>query len=923
MNLSKILKRSAVVLMIAFSIALIPTACTEEVVTNDSTSVSNSLTPASLAAPEITGKAFDGVNYITWKPVKNATGYRLYRDNVWIQDYSTKLDLSDPLNPIYPDDLKYYDYASLSSEIESIKDGQSYTYTVVATGVQASRGTNTSASNNTDFVMTDADILGDSIASVTITAKVPEVFSTVEAAKKVNVKYNGSIVGAYFEKPSYLFAGVSFAHVETGANVDVFTYLAQRMTRDATVYDPYATPTPIGNEGADGNYTYRLYMTKAANQYVWTPAYAGKYKYQIITAWPNAFYNNNTDVSGDVEIPALNVDAPEILAYDEADGILIRFKDTIGAEYTLYRAEEQNSNTAYEFTSLVTGSAWNPYKTICGGDDTEYRYLDKTVEYGKKYVYLLTGTKDGKALSFNSSKPAVAYQTHTTGFNWDPQFAAFNNNGTVELSWNVQEGITYKVLKCTYASNTATTHTEEYLNNGAVINVGTPTLGVFVMTDTITKLPGTGYYKYTLIGENAAKSVNKLADQITSYNTTAATFDLAVAGGFDSNKNGIYDKVDITITVNNQYKDVFGDLSAANAVTFYRAVVAADNKDTSAGTGIEFVSGYGAMTSTQIQFIKKAENSTEIVYTYRDTSLSEGDIADNAYAYAAVLNDTAKTSAVVACQLCSKAITLPDIQIKKDSTSANLDSFKVYWNGEFADSTIPAAASTADPDTSKYNAATVSLWYAYTMASTIGDVLASEWNKKADITAANFVDGTYLSDEIVLGEAQSDKQYLYIRVLFNNADNVDVVDRVGPPAYKNHWDSAAYTNKKFDGSITNITSVGTTKDPGKTTIKPSSGTPVDGCYIMTNGTLDNITVWVTWLNAGGEILANPIEINPVRQIPDNSDNTTNGYYVEDQKSWYFTDEPAAAIKSDVAKVLVHITNTQGKVLRDVETGIWW
>ncbi|MBP5450017.1 MAG: hypothetical protein J6Y01_07875, partial [Spirochaetales bacterium] len=54
------------ILMIAALATFAFVGCPAEQITNDSTSVSATMTPASLAAPEITGKAYDGVNYSTW-----------------------------------------------------------------------------------------------------------------------------------------------------------------------------------------------------------------------------------------------------------------------------------------------------------------------------------------------------------------------------------------------------------------------------------------------------------------------------------------------------------------------------------------------------------------------------------------------------------------------------------------------------------------------------------------------------------------------------------------------------------------------------------------------------------------------------------------------------------------------------------------
>ncbi|MBP5707077.1 MAG: hypothetical protein J6W76_07305, partial [Spirochaetales bacterium] len=849
------------------------------------------MTPASLAAPEITGKAFDGVNYVTWKPVKNATGYRIYRDNRYLGTVAYNSG-----------NLEYLDYASLSTMIDSIKNGQTYTYTVVATGVQASRGTNTSTSNNTDFVMTSADILGDSAASVTITAKVPEVFSKVEAAKKVNVKYNGSIVGAYFEKPFYLPAGVSFAHAETGSNVDVFSYLAQRMTRNTATYDPYATPIPIGTEGADGNYSYTYYMTQASNQYVWTPAYAGKYKYQIITAWPNAFYNNNTDVSGDIEIPALNANAPEILAYDKVDGILIRFKDTIGAEYTLYRAEEQNSNTAYAFTSIVTGSAWDPYKTTCEGvNTTQYSYLDKTVEYGKKYVYLLTGTKDGKALSFNSMKPAVAYQDHNTNFDMGAQFAAFNNNGTVELSWKVKEGITYKVLKCTYTA--AGGHTESYVkyNDSEEIkftSANMPKLGVFVMTDTIEKNTSVGY-RYTLIGTNESKSVSQDKDtNMIIHGTASQQYTLDSIYGIDTEDkahggfNGLQDKIYVEITAPNT-------LDMANA-KFYRAEVAPDNKETYAGDNAiftalstnyhaEYVTPYTEVTLASKDDLKVVSVGTT-KYVYVDSSLTEDNLAEKAYSYVVVI-DGVERKGIYADSY--KAITLPTIICEtveaKDSGVESKDKDVLSWNARYTQ-TIPNADPLA-PATYRGNAAKMKVEQVWSNKDSIANV-TENWTTVTDI---NLTDSTYTKAFSL--NKDNNYNYLYIRVIFENAANKQIVYSSTLGATNPNTKDIRRTNRAYKAEAHYGHGVGGITI-GTDDIYTSKTAHNTYCYIkmavgsVTTFNLTKENVYLTYMHGSDAIYDKPELAGTLTKVTitkDDGDNTVNAAYTsDDYPTWYFS-----------------------------------
>lgn len=882
MNLSQI-KKSIFVLFVVSMVSLTLIGCP------DTITQQNSMQPASLDAPKLKGKAYDGVNFITWAPVKNATMYLVYRDNC-LKDVLTQ---GAALGGY--DDLEFYDWANL--EDGSIQNKVKYTYTVVAMGDQSGRG-DSNTSNVTEFVLSGTDILGDSMASVTLTAKVPEVFSQVEAAKNVNAMYmedivHGKVAGVYFEAPDYLAKQVDFAHSEEGSGVNVFDYLAS------------------GFKGVQAN----GYFTVSASKYAWTPVYGGKYKYSVKTSWPNPYFKSN-EVLGEIDIPAQGENVPRLTATAVEGGIKVTFNDTVGANYTLYRAEDTEASTAWTFTKVADQADFA--KTECGVGGIDYAFTDTGVVYGHYYAYVLTATKDNMALSFDPLKPAVDFVQYGTALGWDPQFAALNIAGHVSLSWNVEPGITYKVLKCVVNTTDSTDpdaetgHTESYLTVNAT-SVAAAVNGVYVMYDDIALIPDDGYYKYTLIGTNTEGAKNTEFDSIYGYHPTGVTFDLEVAGGLETDGNGIFDKVEITVTAAN-------DVNMTGA-TFYRAEVDTDNKTTSAGAFTEFVTGYTAVNLTLTDTVDNGDGTT--TYTYNDDTLTEELIATKAYVYAVAVNynnaqlpEPDNTNNV--CDLCSGDLQIPDVVVElKKTEGADFDTFvhtyTLSWNAEYAD-TIGDAMTARDPQ-----AAVVTVSYAYSNADDI-DKVTEEWITKT-VTAADFTDATYVQ-ELVVGKDQKTFERLYYKVLFANKEYPEADDNcpTGPNYINGFKPNPAY-------QTTTITQIDSIFGTGATELYTTNTTSSKACIIQTNGTLEasEYIVYVTWLT-NDSVFEAPIRVNTITIVfnDSGSNNETNHYYIDTNKnSFYFTQKPSDTEK--VTRALVHVTNKQGKTLRSViiTADKWW
>ena len=140
-------------------------------------------TVITISAPSVTGKAYPGVNYITWEPVVGAKSYELYRsDDGDSNKFLTSVE-AGATNSV----LGYADIAADSPKNTAltIADGKTYKYTVLAIGANATQA-------NVNVPSRDVYLKGNK-SSVSVKAIVPAsgtVVDKIAAYKSFFEKFN-------------------------------------------------------------------------------------------------------------------------------------------------------------------------------------------------------------------------------------------------------------------------------------------------------------------------------------------------------------------------------------------------------------------------------------------------------------------------------------------------------------------------------------------------------------------------------------------------------------------------------------------------------------------------------------------------------------------------------------------------------------
>ncbi len=421
----------------------------------------------SIDAPVITDQTFDGGIILSWAPVKDASAYYIYRAENTKKGYKAE----QALPPMPATSNWFVDMPSLDSN--SIKDGVKYRYRVVAKSAH--------------------QLKSDSEATKTVKAVLKPQGSQVAKAENVKVTFEDDEVKFTFDKPDYLNAEVKYTFDVDGLEWDGNTIFGTNYATDWWSYDSYEGDCEVGNIPAIGG---------------------AKLKYTITTKWGDKYYAENT-VEGTVTVPAADVKVPSIYAVNVSDKNLVRiqFVDTVGGTYKLYRA--LNGEAVYNFAELTDDFSVSPEQYECSGSTPYhmYTYEDNDVEDGKSYTYVLTGTVDGKAMAYQetednyffggvelSTKAVVNHSSYNDYNDFNPSFSVSHtkNDGTVDISFNVQEGWSYRILRCLIDDYDEDVEDENEITVGSIegkIN------GVKHIKDTITKSANGLQYKYTLIAE--------------------------------------------------------------------------------------------------------------------------------------------------------------------------------------------------------------------------------------------------------------------------------------------------------------------------------------------------------------------------------------------------------------------------------------
>lgn len=190
-------------------------------------------TVITISAPSVTGKAYPGVNYITWEPVVGAKSYELYRsDDGDSNKFLTSVE-AGATNSV----LGYADIAAASPNTAlTIADGKTYKYTVLAIGANAtaanvnvpSRDVYLKGNKSSVSVKAIVPAAGTSVGDIAYYKSFFQKFDEKNLAKNVvitkvqDVKANGTNWGGYYVTYPAT-AGLKFAVVdveETGVGAN-------------------------------------------------------------------------------------------------------------------------------------------------------------------------------------------------------------------------------------------------------------------------------------------------------------------------------------------------------------------------------------------------------------------------------------------------------------------------------------------------------------------------------------------------------------------------------------------------------------------------------------------------------------------------------------------------------------------------------
>ncbi len=495
----------AVIMIMAAMMAL--TGCPE----TDLSNVGATVSIESLSAPKITDTAIEGGLRLSWTAVKNARGYDVYRAE---QNDKGKFTDFVYLNSVDAPANSYDDIVSLN---ENSIANKTYQYKVTAKTDKATLSDNTGTTKA--ITVSGIKAKGEKVAAAT------NIKAEVEG-NKLTVTYD--------VLPDY----VSASKAE-------FRYTSVTGLSEAELNGMFQTYS-MNKSGS------KFYRNSISNV-----TFPGKWTATVTTSWTNGYFADNT-ATAEFEVQSAGVQVPDYDVDEYYGESYINFEDTYGAEYTLYRAEVKEDQVL-AFTAIASGDKWTKYESqyICQTDSPiDYTFFDDTAERGKSYRYVLAGTIGGKAMEYNGYRDITIEE----GPDWNPNFQVYSyGDGTVDLSWTVNEGWTYSIQRCLISG---TDHTEDSVIVLADADVAGKINNVKVYEDHIAKTPDqTSNYKYTLIGTKDGYTRKTNSQSINPYYTTLNGF------SFSASKDDGTTDVTIAIMASSHYSDQF---------SFYRAEMKVD-----------------------------------------------------------------------------------------------------------------------------------------------------------------------------------------------------------------------------------------------------------------------------------------------------------------------------------------------------------
>lgn len=495
----------------------------------------------SVDAPNVVVKAYPGVNYVTWAPVANAQGYKLYRYDSSATEGAKFLGWfdSDDYNGFWSD-LGYADAvfegdpsASLAPNL--LKDGVEYTYYVIATSGRWFNEPDAAEGAGT-YVSTDA-LVGEGVGSASVKANIPAIYSIVDAPENVTIGIEGDLVVARFDAKPYLNYKVMLTVPGTD---DVVQAIVKNnlYNQSENAFASAATFTPVIGEYQVSILSYFETEYYQANYKTYADA---KIKVEassyINSAWYS--YNNSSHMyepdsdRGKLEKRSFVVEGNQIkylFRFGRFDDLLEDGYEGVDKfTYTIYRSVEGKALEQFS-PELTTGYSGD----IC------YSYFYDTFDISKgiTYYYLIIKDEFGKILPVQIDFVRPHNDANSVAIdNFAANVVELDGDGEeddVRITWNTTDPGVVWSLKFGNEDDIATV----FNDTANVIDVSDIQPYVYTYTttggDTYTK------YYYTKLVRNITQSDNKYvfilsgtkeeknSNQITTTATYAKDSDIPV-----------------------------------------------------------------------------------------------------------------------------------------------------------------------------------------------------------------------------------------------------------------------------------------------------------------------------------------------------------------------------------------------------------
>jgi hypothetical protein len=428
----------------------------ENAVTNPE-SVTTGVSIPQLPAPgNVRAVAYDGIVFVSWDVVKDATGYNVYR-----RDSETgAVFVGSAWNVSTAAPTSFIDTVSFTNPLVN---GRSYTYTVVALSGQ-STGDDYSSTGMSPYGGDAQTLVLNSVASAAVGAKVPDRATyTIPAptALETSIVRGGSFGSDALEQVLVVWKA------ELNAKYDVsYTFGAGDVA-----YTYYLNANNIDGAGSELG-SVKFPLVGGSTKITVGPYFTGG----------RDFYKTGAPITKELNESLSTLPVVSLSGTPARDGpnVVIKWNEVTGAAsgaagYAVYKAEfERATSTNYDddyglTANIAIKSNWASVPiTAAVLSGTTYTAVDYGVPLDKDYVYLIiaqNGTIKSNPTRFFIGKDTLATAPST----WT--ITPVDNNTKVQVAFPVETGKTYALAR------TVVTFTDDAIANTVTDTTTPATIG--------------------------------------------------------------------------------------------------------------------------------------------------------------------------------------------------------------------------------------------------------------------------------------------------------------------------------------------------------------------------------------------------------------------------------------------------------------